>query len=99
MTSGHCTGAAIAEPVAEAVADRAAAAAPAKPSRAATVAPATNGHRIRVSPLASKLAEELGVDLATIEGSGPHGAISRDDVEAAAEAVRRPRASARPEPT
>jgi pyruvate dehydrogenase E2 component (dihydrolipoamide acetyltransferase) len=44
----------------------------------------TNGHRTRVSPLARKLAEELGVDLNTIEGTGQHGAISRADVEKAA---------------
>lgn len=43
-----------------------------------------NGHRVRVSPLARKLAEELGVDLATLQGSGEHGAISRSDVEKAA---------------
>ena len=45
---------------------------------------AGNGHRIRVSPLARKLAAELGVDVEKIHGSGPHGAISREDVEAAA---------------
>lgn len=43
-----------------------------------------NGHRIRVSPLARKLAEELGVNLDTVQGSGSQGAISRADVEQAA---------------
>jgi pyruvate dehydrogenase E2 component (dihydrolipoamide acetyltransferase) len=41
-------------------------------------------HRLRVSPLARRAAEELGVDLAAVAGSGPGGAITRDDVERAA---------------
>ncbi len=40
--------------------------------------------RIRVSPLARKLAAELGIDLSTVQGTGPHGAIERADVERAA---------------
>ena len=40
--------------------------------------------RIKVSPLARKLAEELGIDLATLTGSGPGGRIVKEDVEAAA---------------
>lgn len=40
----------------------------------------------QVSPRAKRRAEELDVDLATIEGSGPGGAITEDDVTAAAEA-------------
>ena len=56
----------------------------------APAAPTSNGHRIRVSPVARKLAAELGVDLSKIEGSGPHGAISRTDVEAAAAATKTP---------
>jgi len=40
--------------------------------------------RIRVSPLARKLAAELGVDLTQIQGSGPHGAIDKEDIERAA---------------
>ncbi|MCB8983817.1 MAG: 2-oxo acid dehydrogenase subunit E2 [Ardenticatenaceae bacterium] len=43
--------------------------------------PAHNGKRVRVSPVARKLAEELGVDLSQIVGTGPNGAISRADVE------------------
>ena len=41
-------------------------------------------HHLRVSPLARRAAEELGVDLAAVAGSGPGGAITRDDVERAA---------------
>jgi len=47
-------------------------------------APKSDGGRIKSSPLARKVAEELGVDLSQVEGSGPGGRIVRDDVEAAA---------------
>jgi pyruvate dehydrogenase E2 component (dihydrolipoamide acetyltransferase) len=42
------------------------------------------GGRIFASPLARKIAAETGVDLGSIEGSGPSGRIIRRDVEAAA---------------
>ncbi len=62
------------------------AAAPAAPTpapAAATPAPAVSaeGGRIKASPLAKKIAAEKGIDLATIQGSGPGGRIVRDDVE------------------
>jgi pyruvate dehydrogenase E2 component (dihydrolipoamide acetyltransferase) len=40
--------------------------------------------RLRISPLAKKLAAELGVDPATVRGTGPGGAITREDIERAA---------------
>ncbi len=40
--------------------------------------------RRAASPVARKLAEELGVDLSAIVGSGPGGRITREDVERAA---------------
>ena len=40
---------------------------------------------VKATPRAKKRAEELGVDLTTVEGTGPQGAVSEDDVEAAAE--------------
>ena len=43
----------------------------------------TNG-RLVASPRARKLAKELKVDLSGISGSGPHGRIVAEDVEAAA---------------
>jgi pyruvate dehydrogenase E2 component (dihydrolipoamide acetyltransferase) len=43
-----------------------------------------SGERLKVSPLARKVAEELGVDLSTVTGSGPGGRIVKEDVEAAA---------------
>ncbi|MBW4695225.1 MAG: 2-oxo acid dehydrogenase subunit E2 [Lyngbya sp. HA4199-MV5] len=42
----------------------------------------SNGRTV-VSPRARKLAKELKVDLATLRGSGPHGRIVAEDVEAA----------------
>jgi pyruvate dehydrogenase E2 component (dihydrolipoamide acetyltransferase) len=40
-------------------------------------------NRIFASPLARRLAKEAGIDLARIQGSGPHGRIIARDVEAA----------------
>lgn len=51
--------------------------APAAPAAAA-------GERRAASPAARKLAGELGVDLAAVEGTGPRGRITREDVEQAA---------------
>lgn len=41
---------------------------------------AANG-RIRISPLAKKMAVELGIDIHTLKGSGPHGRIIARDVK------------------
>ncbi|WP_306535221.1 dihydrolipoamide acetyltransferase family protein [Geobacter sp.] len=49
---------------------------------------ASPGERLLVSPSARKLAQELGIDLARLMGTGPHGAIQRDDVEQAAGAAK-----------
>jgi pyruvate dehydrogenase E2 component (dihydrolipoamide acetyltransferase) len=46
---------------------------------------AEEGERVRVSPYARKLAEERGVDVSRLEGSGPGGRIIARDVEEAAE--------------
>lgn len=51
-------------------------------AEAAPAAPAAAPHR--ASPLARKLAAELGVDLASVEGTGPGGGIERADIERAA---------------
>ncbi len=39
--------------------------------------------RIKASPLARKVAEELGVDLSRVQGTGPNGRIIKEDVEEA----------------
>ncbi|HXL01526.1 MAG TPA: dihydrolipoamide acetyltransferase family protein [Candidatus Atribacteria bacterium] len=41
--------------------------------------------RVRVSPLARRLAEEHGIDLSQIRGSGPGGRIVKEDIEKAIE--------------
>jgi pyruvate dehydrogenase E2 component (dihydrolipoamide acetyltransferase) len=43
------------------------------------------GERIKASPVARRMAGELGVELARLEGSGPGGRIVKADVESAAE--------------
>lgn len=49
-------------------------------------APTAAPQRHRISPLARRLAQELGVDLHTVQGTGPGGAIQRADIERAAAA-------------
>lgn len=48
--------------------------------------PSTPGQRIRITPLAKKLAAEKGLDPARVQGSGPGGRILRADVIAAVSA-------------
>ena len=43
------------------------------------------GERVKASPVARRMARELGVELGGMEGSGPGGRIVKADVEAAAE--------------
>ncbi|WNE97746.1 dihydrolipoamide acetyltransferase family protein [Streptomyces luomodiensis] len=65
-----------------------AAPAPARPA----AAPELNGSARTTRPLAKppvrKLAKDLGIDLETVTPSGPDGIITREDVHAAAEALR-----------
>ncbi len=56
---------------------------PPAPSPAPANGHGGNGSRVFVSPLAKKIADESGVDLASLQGSGPGGRIVRKDVEAA----------------
>ena len=44
-------------------------------------APGANGASIKASPLARRMAEEYGLDLSQIRGTGPGGRIVRDDIE------------------
>lgn len=53
-------------------------------------APAIAGRR-RVSPAARKHAEELGVDIDSVAGTGPDGAVTLEDVERAAAEARAPK--------
>jgi len=56
------------------------------PARRAVAPAAMPSARVRISPLARKRAIELGIDPASIHGTGPGGSIRREDVEQAAAA-------------
>lgn len=60
-------------------------AAPAPPVAAAPAAPAAAG-KVAATPLVRKVAQDLGVDLAELTGTGPGGRITEDDVRAASSA-------------
>jgi pyruvate dehydrogenase E2 component (dihydrolipoamide acetyltransferase) len=53
-----------------------------------------DGERQRVSPVARRLAEEHGVDLRRVKGTGPGGRITKEDVEAAAQQKGQPQPAA-----
>ncbi len=57
--------------------------APKAEAAAPKAASVTEGGRVKASPLAKKIASELGVDLSTVAGSGPNGRIVQKDVLAA----------------
>jgi pyruvate dehydrogenase E2 component (dihydrolipoamide acetyltransferase) len=63
------------------------------PSATPATTPAS-GDRVLASPLARKVAADLGVDLTTVAGTGPAGRITRSDVEAATKSPAKPTASA-----
>jgi pyruvate dehydrogenase E2 component (dihydrolipoamide acetyltransferase) len=62
----------------------AAAPAPTSSSPAAPSPAAASGSRIFASPLAKRLAQQNGLDLSRVVGSGPHGRIVKSDIEKAA---------------
>ena len=70
--------------------------APAPAPKAAPAAPGSNG-KLLASPLAKTLAIELGIDLRTVQGTGPGGRIVERDVRAAAQGGAAPAAAAVPE--
>ncbi len=53
----------------------------------ATGTAATASGRVKASPLAKRLAGELGLDIRAVQGSGPGGRVIRRDIEAAAAAA------------
>jgi pyruvate dehydrogenase E2 component (dihydrolipoamide acetyltransferase) len=54
------------------------------PAAVPSAAPAHDGKRLFASPLARRIAQQQGIDLARVNGSGPNGRIVRADVEKAA---------------
>jgi len=71
------TAAATAEPPAATTSPAAASPAPAAPAADG------NGGRAKASPVARRIARERGIDLSTLQGTGPGGRIVKADVEAA----------------
>lgn len=60
----------------------------AKPPAAASAQPPSapapaDGERVFASPLARRMAQQAGVDLAQLKGSGPHGRIVKADIDTA----------------
>ena len=56
---------------------------PVPPAPAALANGHAGGGRIFASPLARRMAKSAGIDIASIQGSGPHGRIVEQDVKAA----------------
>ena len=61
---------------------------PASQAPAAAVKATIPGEHIRISPLARKMASDLGVDIYTVKATGPGGAIIQADIERAAHAEK-----------
>ncbi|MCB1558985.1 MAG: pyruvate dehydrogenase complex dihydrolipoamide acetyltransferase [Alphaproteobacteria bacterium] len=59
-----------------------------------SVAPVAKGDRVFASPLARRVAEQKGIDLKSVQGSGPHGRIVKSDVENAKAGAPAPKAAA-----
>ena len=70
------------------------------PAPATTAAPAAEATapatptRVKASPVAKRLARDAGLDIATLQGSGPGGRVIKRDVEAAARAAAEAAAAA-----
>lgn len=60
------------------------------PAVAAVAAPPDPGAKVLAAPATRRLARELGVNLATVPGSGPHGRIRPEDVRTAASTATAP---------
>ncbi|WDT82250.1 MAG: dihydrolipoamide acetyltransferase family protein [Candidatus Manganitrophus sp.] len=80
--------------------------APRKEAPRPAAPPRAEGEEIKASPLARKMAQERGIDLRTIKGSGPGGRITQRDIEEAtvpeaqaAAAPAAPAGQARPQTT
>ncbi|WP_332767874.1 pyruvate dehydrogenase complex dihydrolipoamide acetyltransferase [Phenylobacterium sp.] len=92
-------------PKAEAPKAEAAKPAAAEPAPVAEAAPAvqtsaaqapaaqSNGERVFASPLARRIAEQKGLDLTKVAGSGPHGRIIKRDVDGATPSAKAPAAA------
>jgi len=92
------------EPAPKAAQAKAPAAAPApqpaapkaSPAAAPAPKPAGGGNRVFASPLARRIAEQQGIDLGAVQGSGPNGRIVRADLDNAPKGKAAPGAAQRP---
>ncbi len=83
--AGEVAAAAAAAPArATGPAKTAAASPPAATSATPAGAPSPGPARVKASPLARRVAAELGIDLSTLAGTGPQGRVVRADVERSA---------------
>jgi pyruvate dehydrogenase E2 component (dihydrolipoamide acetyltransferase) len=64
--------------------------APEKPKAPAERSTSTEEARVKASPVARRVAAELGVDLASVNGTGPEGRVTETDVRAAAKSKSAP---------
>jgi len=76
LKAHQAKGSATAAPAKQAAAETA----PAAASNGSVSASHSNG-RMKVSPLARKMAKDLGVDLSQVSGTGEHGRITKRDIE------------------
>jgi pyruvate dehydrogenase E2 component (dihydrolipoamide acetyltransferase) len=71
---------------------------PVEPKKSATPvkaeAEATGEARVKASPLARRIAAELGVDISVVKGTGPEGRVTETDVRAAGKSKQAPQATA-----
>ncbi len=70
------------------------ASAPAAPRESASAAPATGRTKVPAAPAVRKLAREMGIDLSTVQGSGPGGRVTREDLQGHAAGAPAPSATA-----
>jgi pyruvate dehydrogenase E2 component (dihydrolipoamide acetyltransferase) len=57
-------------------------------------APAASGDRVKASPLARRIAEQQGIDLTSVTGSGPNGRVVKADLEGVQPGQAKPAAAA-----
>lgn len=69
---------------------------PAAPPQPQPEAAAEPGERIKASPVAQRIAEEHGLDLRQVQGTGPGGRIIRENVEDFLKGMRAPAAAPAP---
>jgi len=69
-----------------------------EPARSTNGSDGAAAVEVKASPLARRLAAELGVDLAAVQGTGPEGRIVKEDVQAAAQGSSAPVRAPAPSP-